>query len=105
MAEAGRALVGSASAALCRKYVDRAIGTKRQIGSTPYVVRCWSMNATITSAGGRAPPARKTRPPSGGSRWRASVFSRRSAFSFMAFVGGQAGPRTGVAFGLAHPPP
>src|SRR4030095_13483130 len=31
------------------------------------------MNVTITSVGGRAPPGRKTRTPSGESHWRTSV--------------------------------
>jgi hypothetical protein len=30
---------GSRCSALCRKYVDGAIGTTRQIDSTPYTVR------------------------------------------------------------------
>jgi len=61
-------LVGSACSALRRKYVDGAIGRTRQIGSTPYVARCWSMKVTITSVGGRAPPGRNTRTPCAGSR-------------------------------------
>ena len=39
--------------------MDGAIGSTSQIGSTPYVPRCASMNATITALGGRAPPVRK----------------------------------------------
>ena len=53
--------------------VEGAIGTTRQIGSTPYCARCWSMKRTITSLGGRAPPVRKTPPPSSRSHWRVSV--------------------------------
>ncbi len=58
---------GSAARALCSKYVDGAIGSWAQIGSTPYAPRCASMNATIRSRGGRAPPGRNTPMPSGGS--------------------------------------
>ena len=47
---------------------DGAIGTTAQIGSTPYASRWASMNATITSLGGRAPPGRNTPTPSAGSR-------------------------------------
>ena len=66
-----------------------------------------SMNATITSVGGRAPPGRNTRTPSAGSRWRASArrLSRSSSFSRCALVGRQAGALAGIALGLAHPPP
>src|SRR6266542_2275584 len=55
--------------ALCRKYVEGAIGSMAQIGSTPWASRCWSPKATIISVG--APPGRKTTMRCAGSRWRA----------------------------------
>ena len=53
------------------------MGRTAQIGSTPQLSRCWSMKVTITSFGGRAPPRRKTPPPSLKSRWRVSVRTLR----------------------------
>src|SRR5690606_14932490 len=45
---------------------------------TPYVARSWSMKATITSVGGRAPPARNTPTPCARSRWPASARAPRA---------------------------
>ena len=49
--------------------LGRSGGSCLQIGSTPCSSRCSSMNDTITSVGGRAPPERNTQMPSEGSRW------------------------------------
>ena len=46
---------------------------RAQIGSTPYASRWASMNATITSRGGRAPPGQNTPTPCAGSHSRAAA--------------------------------
>jgi hypothetical protein len=56
----------------------RPRGSTLQIGSTPYNARCSSMNDTIISVGGRAPPVRNTRRPSAGSRSPASAPAPRA---------------------------
>ena len=57
---------------------DGAIGSIAQIGSTPYSARLSSMNSTITSVGGRAPPGRNTPTPCAESRWPASAPDSRA---------------------------
>ena len=49
------------------------MGRTAHIGSAPYVARAASMKVTITSVGGRAPPARKTPRPSAESHWPAGA--------------------------------
>lgn len=55
-----------------------AIGSTLQIGSTRCVPRSVSMNDTITSTGGRAPPWQNTRSPCAGSRWLAAARGSRA---------------------------
>jgi len=43
---------GSARCAACAWYVDGAIGSTLQIGSTPLSARCSSMKAIMTGTGG-----------------------------------------------------
>lgn len=68
-------LTGSTCCALWSTYVDGAIGSTAQVGSTPCWCRCWSRKATITSLGGRTPPGRETRTPFEESRRPASIRS------------------------------
>ena len=76
-----------------------------QIGSIPYVARCSSMNATITSLGG--PPVRNTPTPffKISCAHRRSKFSRSSCFNRCRFVGCQPGALALVTLGLRDPTP
>ena len=81
-----------------RRYADGANCRTLQIGSTPNRPRCSSTKALITSAGGRAPPGRKTRWPASGSRWprRSSLFSRSSSLRRCSLGRRDAGPGAGT---------
>jgi hypothetical protein len=92
---------GSRCSALRRKYVDGAIGSSAQIDSTPWTSRWASMNATITSLGGRVPPAQNTPTPCARSHSRASAREPRApALSFAAVR-----PSLSRRGGPCHAPP
>ena len=69
--------------------------------------RCSSMKATITSLGGRAPPARNTPTPCEESRWRASARDSRARAPSAAHARRVVSPgrAAGVSLGLPHPLP
>ena len=71
-------LVRAASRALAPYYVDGTIGNIAQIGSTLYASRRASMNATITSLGGGAPPAQNTPTLCGESHSHAAAYGFRA---------------------------
>ena len=77
-----------------------------QIGSTPYASRCSSMNDTITSVGGRAPPGRNTPTPCAGSRWPASAHGSPARAPSAAHARRSSARRAAlVALGLPDPLP
>src|SRR5436190_9370254 len=98
--------VGSVCCALCRKYVDGAIGSSVQIDSTPWIPRWASMTPpSLRSAVElRLGKIRRRFPEDVICAFQLAHLALQLLQS-LPLVGRQAAALARIAFGLAHPPP
>ena len=104
----GPSAASDPAARLCAGSTSTGRSATPRRSARPHNCSRWSsMNATITSLGGRAPPGRNTRTLSSESRSRASArrFSRSSSFSRWRSSVVRPGALAGIALRLPHPPP